>query len=176
MRLISPGHMGPAAISKYLLPYEERVVTVRKHPAILAGSIAVTVTGLLLALLLATTILRGNTTAEEVLLVACLLLILRLAFHTYEWWDSYFVVTSQRMLEVKGVVTRRVLMMPLNKVTDMSFERSTFGRLLGYGKFILESAGQDQALSSVDHVPYPEQLYLEICRLLFPGIEDDGDD
>jgi uncharacterized membrane protein YdbT with pleckstrin-like domain len=176
MRLISPGHTGPAAISKYLLPYEERVVTVRKHPAILAPSIAFTVVGLLIALLLATTILSGSTTADEVLLVICLLLILRLAFYTWEWWDSYFVVTSQRLLEVKGVVTRRVLMMPLKKVTDMSFERSTLGRLLGYGKFILESAGQDQALTSVDHVPYPEQLYLEICRLIFPSQEDVGDD
>jgi len=127
-------------------------------------------------LLLATTILSSSTTALEILLALCLILILRLAFHTFEWWDSYFVVTSQRLLEVKGVVTRRVLMMPLKKVTDMSFERSTMGRLLGYGKFILESAGQDQALTSVDHVPYPEQLYLEICRLIFPGKEDDGDD
>src|ERR1700733_7387173 len=176
MRLISPGQTGPAAISKYLLPYEERVVTVRKHPAILAGSIAVTVIGLLIALLLATTILSSSTTALEILLALCLILILRLAFHTFEWWDSYFVVTSQRLLEVKGVVTRRVLMMPLKKVTDRSFERSTMGRLLGYGKFILESAGQDQALTSVDHVPYPEQLYLEICRLIFPGKGDDGDD
>ena len=176
MRLISPGHTGPAVISKYLLPYEERVVTVRKHPAILAPAIAVTVVGLLIALLLATTVLVGNTTAEEVLLVACLVLILRLGFYTWEWWDSYFVVTSQRLLEVKGVFTRRVLMMPLKKVTDMSFERSALGRLLGYGKFILESAGQDQALTSVDHVPYPEQLYLEICRLIFPSQEDGGDD
>lgn len=176
MRLISPGHMGPAAISKYLLPYEERVVTVRKHVAILAGSIAFTLVGLLIALLLATTVLSGKTTAEEILLVVCLVLILRLAYHAFEWWDSYFVVTSQRLLEVKGVLTRKVLMMPLKKVTDMSFERSFTGRMLGYGKFILESAGQDQALTSVDHVPYPEQLYLEICRLIFPGKEDDGDD
>src|ERR1700680_4937685 len=111
MRLISPGQMGPAAVSKYLLPYEERVVTVRKHPAILAGAIAFTVIGLLIALLLATTVLAGNTTAEEGLLGACLVLLLRLGFYTWEWWDSSFVVTSQRLLEVKGVVTRRVLMM-----------------------------------------------------------------
>src|ERR1035441_7093128 len=155
MRLISPGHTGPAAISKYLLPYEERVVTVRKHPAILAPSIAFTVVGLLIALLLATTILSGSTTADEVLLVICLLLILRLAFYTWEWWDSYFVVTSQRLLEVKGVVTRRVLMMPLKKIKDMSFERSTLGRLLGYGKFILESAGQDQGLARAAHAALP---------------------
>ncbi len=101
------------------LAYEERVVTVRKHPAILAGSIAFTLGGLLIALLLATTVLSHSTRAQEVLLVLCLVLILRLAFHTFEWWDSYFVVTSQRLLEVKGVITRRVLMMPLKKVTDM---------------------------------------------------------
>ena len=34
-------------------------------------------------------------------------------------------------------------MMPLAKVTDMSFQRSPIGRILGYGEFILESAGQD---------------------------------
>ena len=55
-------------------------------------------------------------------------------------------------------------MMPLAKVTDMSFQRSASGRLLGYGEFG-ESAGQDQALTNVDYLPYPEQLYLEVCGL-----------
>ena len=40
-------------------------------------------------------------------------------------------------------------MMPLNKVTDMSFQRSFPGRLMGYGEFIVESAGQNQALDRV---------------------------
>ena len=34
--------------------------------------------------------------------------------------------------------------MPLVKVTDMSFQRSTMGRLLGYGEFILESAARSR--------------------------------
>jgi hypothetical protein len=66
-------------------------------------------------------------------------------------------------------------MMPLSKVTDMSFQRSTMGRILGYGEFILESAGQDQALNKVDHLPYPEQLYLEVCGLIFKDSDDGGD-
>ena len=35
--------------------------------------------------------------------------------------------------------------------------------------------GQDQALRKVDHLPYPEQLYLEVCGLIFkdPGAGDD---
>jgi hypothetical protein len=28
----------------------------------------------------------------------------------------------------------------------------------------------------VDYLPYPEQLYLEVCGLIFPGTTEDGDD
>ena len=92
------------------------------------------------------------------------------------WTVDYFVVTSQRMILTSGVLTRRVAMMPLAKVPDMSFERSFWGRLFGYGDFILESAGQDQGLRVVDHIPYPEQLYLEVCNLIFPSRADGATD
>ena len=85
------------------------------------------------------------------------------------------MVTSHRFIETSGLLSRKVAMMPLAKVTDMTFERSALGRLLGYGTFILESAGQDQALSRVDYIPYPEQLYLEVCALLFARRKDGGD-
>ena len=65
--------------------------------------------------------------------------------------------------------------MPLAKVTDMSFQRSAMGRLLGYGEFIVESAGQNQALRIMDHLPYPEQLYLEVCGLIFKDNEEGAD-
>jgi hypothetical protein len=64
-------------------------------------------------------------------------------------------------------------MIPLTKVNDMSFQRSTLGRILGYGQFIVESAAQDQALKIVDYLPYPEQLYLEVCGLIFKGKDED---
>jgi len=79
------------------------------------------------------------------------------------------------MLLQTGLVTRKVNMMPLSKVTDMSFQRSSLGRILGYGEFILESAGQEQALRVVDHLPYPEQLYLEVCGLIFKDQEESPD-
>jgi len=60
-------------------------------------------------------------------------------------------------------------MMSLTKVTDMSFQRFLMGRILGYGEFILESAGQDRTLSNVDYLPYPEHLYLEVCGRTWVG-------
>lgn len=169
MRLIAPRNSGPAAVNKYLLPHEHQVITVRKHPAVLIGPIAIALAGLLIALVLGTTVLRNSHSAILVLALAVVGLLLFLGFKTWEWSEDYFVVTSDRMLQASGVFTRRIAMMPLVKVTDMSFQRSTLGRLLGFGEFILESAGQDQALRNIDHVPYPEQLYLEICALIFPA-------
>ena len=169
MRLIAPRNAGPASVNKYLLPRENQVITVRKHPAVLMGPIALALGGILVALVLWTTVLYHVHGAILVLLIACAILLLNLAYKTWEWSEDYFVVTSQRMIQASGVFTRKIAMMPLTKVTDMSFQRSTAGRLLGFGSFILESAGQDQALRTIDHVPYPEQLYLEICALIFPA-------
>ena len=169
MRLITPRNAGPASVNKYLLPHEHQVITVRKHPAVLIGPIALALGGILIALVLGTTVLLHVNHAAIVLLIACLILLAYLGFKAWEWSEDYFVVTSDRMLEASGVFTRKIAMMPLVKVTDMSFQRSTLGRVLGFGSFILESAGQDQALRTIDHVPYPEQLYLEICALIFPA-------
>jgi membrane protein YdbS with pleckstrin-like domain len=169
MRLITPRNAGPASVNKYLLPHEHQVITVRKHPAVLIGPIALTLGVVLVALVLGTTVLLNTPHAAIVLIIICLVFVAYLGFKTWEWSEDYFVVTSDRMLEASGVFTRKIAMMPLVKVTDMSFKRNTTGRLLGYGSFILESAGQDQALRTIDHVPYPEQLYLEICALIFPA-------
>lgn len=67
-------------------------------------------------------------------------------------------------------------MMPLSKVTDMSFHRTFIGRLLGYGEFVVESAGQDQALRSIDHIPYPEQLYRVVCGRIFKDAAEEEEE
>jgi hypothetical protein len=58
-------------------------------------------------------------------------------------------------------------MMPLSKVTDLSYNRSVAGRLFGYGEFVLESAGHDQAMRTVPWLPSPDALYRLICAEIF---------
>ena len=177
MRLISPGANPPADVDRYLLPHEQEVITVRKHPAVLLAPIAWAVIGLIVAALLSDTLLRHDSALTWIVWAIWGLVFLRFLWAAINWAVDYFVVTSHRFIQTSGLLSRKVAMMPLVKVTDMTFERSFLGRLLGYGTFILESAGQDQALSRVDHIPYPEQLYLEVCALLFkPEKEKDGGD
>jgi uncharacterized membrane protein YdbT with pleckstrin-like domain len=173
MRLADRGKSGPAAVSKYLLPNEQQVIHTRRHPAVLILPGVLTVAGLLAAVLLSATVLHKYGALVTAVWVAWFALLLWMVWKILNWAVDYFVVTSHRILLTSGVLTRKVAMMPLTKVTDMSFQRSFTGRLFGFGEFIVESAGRDQALRTIDHIPYPEQLYLEVCGMLF-GSDDAG--
>jgi uncharacterized membrane protein YdbT with pleckstrin-like domain len=174
IRAVPSSDTVPPAIARYLLPHERQVITVRLHPAVLIRPVAETLLGLALAAVISAVAAKGNGAILLVVWLAWMVLLVRLVMRVWEWWDNHFVVTSARLLLATGVLTKKVNMMPLTKVTDMSFQRSSLGRILGYGEFIVESAGKDQALSHIDHLPYPEQLYLEVCGLIFkdPGGDD----
>lgn len=169
IRVVPGSDTVPPVIAKYLLPHERQVITVRLHPAVLIRPVAEALGGLAVAAFLSAIVPRGKDSDLVLLIIwlAWAVLFFRLVGRVWEWWDNHFVVTSQRLLLATGVFTKKVNMMPLQKVTDMSFQRSPMGQLLGYGEFIVESAGKDQALSHIDHLPYPEQLYLEVCGLIF---------
>jgi uncharacterized membrane protein YdbT with pleckstrin-like domain len=175
MRLVPNTDTVPASVNRYLLPHERQVITVHQHPAILIRPIFEVLIGLAIAGWLSNSVAHGNGTVILVIWIVWGLVFLRLVWKVFEWGETYFVVTSQRFLLATGILTRKVNMMPLAKVTDMSFQRSALGRVFGYGEFILESAGQDQALTNVDYLPYPEQLYLEVCGLIFKDKEDSPD-
>jgi membrane protein YdbS with pleckstrin-like domain len=164
-----------ASVRKHLLPHERRVIIVRRHPAVLIGPSVLTLVGPVTAAVLTATVLRGNVSLVTAVWTVWLLLLVRLIWKAANWTGSFFVVTSARLMLLSGVLTKKVEMLPLSKVTDMSFRRSYIGRLLGFGAFVVESASRDQTLRTVDYIPYPEQLYLEICGLIFKN-PDDMDD
>jgi uncharacterized membrane protein YdbT with pleckstrin-like domain len=177
MRLISPGADPPADVERYLIPGEREVIAVRKHPAVMLAPIVWAVIGLIIAAVLSDTLLRHDSGLTWIVWAIWGLVFLRLLWAASTWAVDYFIVTTNRFIETTGLLNRRVAMMPMKKVTDMAFERPFLGRILGYGTFILESAGQDQALSRVDFIPYPVQLYLEVCELMFePDKNKDGGD
>jgi membrane protein YdbS with pleckstrin-like domain len=105
---------------------------------------------------------------DNIVLLVISAVLLYLAYQITQWWMDHFIVTNRRVLLVSGVLTKRTAIMPLMKVTDLTFEQTPAARVLQYGTFVFESAGQDQALSRVTHLPGgPRQLYLQITDLLF---------
>jgi membrane protein YdbS with pleckstrin-like domain len=89
------------------------------------------------------------------------------AWKVADWWFDRFILTNTRGMGVSGIFTRNVAMMPLLRVTDMKYVQSPLGRILNYGNFELESAGQDQALRNIKNLPNPNELYLRIVEEMY---------
>lgn len=100
--------------------------------------------------------------------------LVRLCFVILDWLLERLVLTERRMVLVSGVLNRKAGNVPLPKITDMTFEKPLVGRMLGYGSFVVESAGQDQALSRVDYLPKGDQLWRQVSTLLY-GKRDERD-
>jgi membrane protein YdbS with pleckstrin-like domain len=165
---------------KYLLPEEEPVIATRRHWAVLARPAARAVPFLLGGGWLFTLDPQDRTTTTTGLLVLLGTLVW-LGVHVAEWWMRHFIITRRRVLLTSGVVVRTVALMPLRRITDMTWKETLVGQVLGYGTFKFESAGQDQALSQVTFLPHADELYREVSRLLFgrdwatSGGDDEGD-
>jgi hypothetical protein len=158
----------PPVVAEYLMPTENVVLSVRMHPVAVIRPI--TVIGLnLFAAFIATDIVSSDLSwIVRFIWAVWGVVFLWQAWRLLTWWRRYFVVTENRLMLITDLLVVDVGMMPLAKVTDMRFHQTTFGRMFRYGEFIVESAGQDQALSRVQPVPYPTDVYQRILSLIFP--------
>ncbi|MBK6872756.1 MAG: PH domain-containing protein [Kineosporiaceae bacterium] len=138
------------------------------HWTVMIQPILTTAGGLFLCFLLLTQ-LSGDRLAGLGFLVtlAVLLLVGRLAFHYWEWTRNLVFITGKRVITVTGIFTRNVAMLPLGKLTDMNYIRGPIGYLLGFGQFRMETAGQNQAVEMLRHIPNPDASYRHVQNLLF---------
>ncbi len=156
----------PAELDRYLTPAEKIVFRTRLHwIKILVPWLQFFLALLLLGLF--DTRLPRDTRLRDALVVLLLLVLVRALWKTFEWYREWFVGTDRRLMLTMGIITRKVAMIPLGKVTDMRYDKPPVGQVLGYGSFILESAGQDQAFREVEYVPDPDHLYRRISEELF---------
>jgi uncharacterized membrane protein YdbT with pleckstrin-like domain len=142
LKLAHPGV--PAELDRYLVPTEKILFQRRLHWLVLWEPIMTVVAGTFVLGFVSSVLPTGVPFILDVLVVAWLVLVVRLL-----WFGAAVVPRLVRRHrpaadDDHGIITRKVAMMPLAKVTDMTYERSPIGKLFGYGTFVLESAGQDQ--------------------------------
>lgn len=152
----------------YLLPEETVVVGVRRHVMVMAAAFLETL-GFIAGAFMIQLLIPYVPAVESITLLIVLAALVRFGYLVLEWRMERFVITTQRALLVHGVITRHVAAMPLRKVTDLTFEKPLIGQIFGYGTFIVESAGQDQAMSRIEFLPHANRLYLKVSDLLFGG-------
>ncbi|MBB2986420.1 PH domain-containing protein [Terracoccus luteus] len=157
----------PAGLGPILLPGENLVVAVHMHWAKLTEPVLSTAAALVVALVVDANVTQSTQVIGTVFWWGFLAVVVRLLWVLTDWYHNWFVATDKRLLLRYGLITHKVAMMPLSKVTDMSYERSIVGQLVGFGRFVMESAGQDQALRVVNWVPDPDRTYRLICAEIF---------
>jgi membrane protein YdbS with pleckstrin-like domain len=162
---------------KYLLPHEKPpVIATRRHWAVLIVPMAKALPVLAVGLWLMVLDPENRFTAS-VGLVVLVGALGYLALRIGEWWMRHFIVTNRRVLLTTGIIVRTVALLPLRRITDLTYKETLLGQLLGYGTFRFESAGQQQALSEITYLPRAGVLYRDVSDLLFGGNgADKGDD
>jgi membrane protein YdbS with pleckstrin-like domain len=157
----------PEELYRYLVHDEHVVVIQREHWAAYAPVLIAGAGAWVFFLFLLAVVPPGASLFLQVALIGALAVTGWAAWRLWQWHEDLFIATNKRLVKTYGIVTRKVEMMPLAKVTDMSYHRSPTAKLFGYGTFRLESAGQDQALSTVNFIRQPDLTYTKITAEIF---------
>jgi len=103
-----------------------------------------------------------------VTLVAFIVLLLDTIFEFVQWKTNRFAITNQRVAYQSGILRRRGVSIPLNRINNVNFEQSFVARLLNNGVVTIESAGETGD-SVFENIPDPER----VRGLIFAQVEAD---
>lgn len=155
-------------VARYLFPSERYRGEWKRHWVYVAGPVLI---GIIATFVLG--YLSGYLAGEQVqttttvVVLLWLLIIGWVAWRIAEWHFDRFILSNKRVMLIHGIITRHVAMMPLLRVTDMKYEQSPLGRTLNFGTFVLESAGQEQALRTIKQLPNPNEIYLRVVEEMY---------
>jgi membrane protein YdbS with pleckstrin-like domain len=81
----------------------------------------------------------------------------------FKWRMTYFVVTSRRVIYRSGVISKRGVEIPLERINNINFHQRLIDRIIGAGDLDIESAGKD-GQSHFDFIRHPDGVQHEIYR------------
>lgn len=58
------------------------------------------------------------------------------------WQTTQFVVTTERIITRRGILSKAGMEIPLDRITNISYHQTLMERILGAGDLVIESAGE----------------------------------
>jgi uncharacterized membrane protein YdbT with pleckstrin-like domain len=131
---------------KLLNSYEEIAVDLHPHWMFFAEPVL----GLLAAVIVTLFVSFGPGWLDhDPLVLVCVAAILGtaawLGVRYLKWVTTNFVITNDRVIFREGVLAKKGVEIPLERVNNVNFHQSIFERLVGAGNLTIESAGKDGA-------------------------------
>jgi uncharacterized membrane protein YdbT with pleckstrin-like domain len=93
--------------------------------------------------------------------IGVLALLVWVAPRVGRWATTHLVLTTDRLIFRRGLLSRHPWEIPLGRINDVNFSRSLFERLLGAGDLVVESAGE-HGQNVFGNVRDPAAVRLEI--------------
>ncbi|MEP1123519.1 MAG: PH domain-containing protein [Ilumatobacter sp.] len=149
---------------KLLNPHEEVAVDLHPHWWYYSKPVGTLIASIAFGIL-TLVITDPGTTGRNIMgwlsLVFLVLSVLWLIGRYMRWATTNFVITSDRLIFREGVVAKRGVEIPLERVNTVHFNQSVFERMLGAGDLIIESGGEDGQQLFTD-IHNPDRVQREI--------------
>ena len=108
--------------------------------------------------------------------VVAVLLILWFVVRPFlNWLLTTYTFTNRRLITRTGILTRRGHDIPLNRISDISYEKGLVDRIFGCGTLVISDASEEGRVR-LDDIPHVEQAQLTVSDELFHNARksDDG--
>jgi uncharacterized membrane protein YdbT with pleckstrin-like domain len=105
----------------------------------------------------------GNGPIKAVVAVGVVLSLAWFLLTYARWATTNFVITSDRLIYRHGVLAKKGIEIPLERVNTVFFSQSIFERVLGSGDLVIESAGE-RGSEAFSNVRRPSSVQNEIYR------------
>jgi uncharacterized membrane protein YdbT with pleckstrin-like domain len=153
---------------KLLNPNEQLHVDLRPHWWYLAKTVFMLFASIALLVALRW-VLGWNDGAEGVLTLGSgVLVVVALAWFVVrylKWMTTNFAVTNHRVIFRQGIIAKKGIEIPLDRVNTIFFNQGIFERMIGAGDLTIESAGERGAEHFSD-IRKPSQVQNQIYRLI----------
>ena len=145
---------------KLLNEGEEVALDLRPHWWFFSKHIA---TGIPLFVVLVLVLSVGNKWLNALWAIVAVVWAGWLGLKYLEWNFTHFVVTDDRVIYRTGVIAKRGVEIPMERINNINFHQGIFERIIGAGDLDIESAGRD-GQSHFDDVWHPDGVQQELYR------------
>jgi uncharacterized membrane protein YdbT with pleckstrin-like domain len=148
---------------------EQILFVARQHIFVLVANILTELT--LIAILVAAgvasnmafstnvTPLIGSLTASNLILLLCVVIsviVMISGFSDYlRWTTEQYVVTDRRVIQVRGIVNKRVIDSSLEKINDVELRQTLIGRMMNFGTVEILTASGEEGVNVMDRIEGP---------------------
>lgn len=82
------------------------------------------------------------------------------------WRLAWYVVTNKRVMRVEGVWRRQAFTVPLDRITDVTYEQNWIEGKLRIGTVRVLSANEDSLVRELRSVPRPDEFFRALWELV----------